>query len=293
MKVSYYPGCTLKTTAKGLEKSAIASLASLGIVVNELPSWNCCGAVYSLADDDLIHHLAPVRILIRVRELGNDKVFTLCSMCYNVLARVNLLMRNDEEKRMAINLFMDEEPDYHGEVEVVHFLKFLNDEVDWKKLREDIKIPLYGLKVSPYYGCMLHRPREVAIEALGSFELMTSLLKLLGATVIDFPSADRCCGSYQIIGSPEAAESATSAILESARNVRTEALALTCPLCEFNLQKTQEQMFQKKKIRAVIPTFYITQLLAIALGLGPEICHFEMNGTGCIELLKSKGIVKI
>lgn len=129
MKVSYYPGCTLKTKGKNLEDAAVASMTALGIDFEELPRWNCCGAVYSLADDDLIHQVAPVRDLIRVMEQGSQKVVTLCSMCYNSLTRANLLMRENEEKRKTINDFMDEEMDYHGEVEVVHFLNLLRDEI--------------------------------------------------------------------------------------------------------------------------------------------------------------------
>ncbi len=122
MKIKYYPGCTLKYKAKNLEDSAIASLETLGCEVEEIERWNCCGAVYSLAEDDLIHKVAPVRDLIRVKEQGGDKVLTICSMCYNTLARANLLMKEDEEKRDTINRFMDEEIDYAGEVEVFHLL---------------------------------------------------------------------------------------------------------------------------------------------------------------------------
>ncbi|MCL0039080.1 heterodisulfide reductase-related iron-sulfur binding cluster [Dehalococcoidia bacterium] len=68
MNLSYYPGCTLKTKAKNFEDSAIASMAVLGIDLVELPRWNCCGASYCLAEDDLIHQVAPVRDLIRVKE---------------------------------------------------------------------------------------------------------------------------------------------------------------------------------------------------------------------------------
>ena len=111
MKISYYPGCTLKTKAAGLETSALAILRHLDVEVEELQRWNCCGAVYSLADDDLIHHVASVRNLIRVVSLGSDTVVTLCSQCYNTLARANLMVRTDEEKRDTINRFMDEEPE--------------------------------------------------------------------------------------------------------------------------------------------------------------------------------------
>ena len=80
MKVSYYPGCTLKTKAKNLEDAAVASMAALGVDFEELPRWNCCGAVHSLADDDLIHQVAPIRDLIRAMERGSEQVVTLCSM---------------------------------------------------------------------------------------------------------------------------------------------------------------------------------------------------------------------
>lgn len=141
MKITYYPGCTLKTKGKNLEDAAMAAMSALGLDLEELPRWNCCGAVHSLADDDLIHHVAPVRDLIRVMEQESRKVVTLCSMCYNTLARANLLMREDEEKRKTINDFMDEEMDYHGEVEVVHLLSLLRDEIGWDNLGQKIKVP--------------------------------------------------------------------------------------------------------------------------------------------------------
>ncbi|MCP4901762.1 MAG: heterodisulfide reductase, subunit B, partial [bacterium] len=166
MKLTYYPGCTLKSKAANLEKAAIASLEALGVEFEELERWNCCGAVFSLADDDLIHHVASVRDLIRVQQQESDTVFTICSQCYNTLARANLLMRDDEEKRETINRFMDEEPDYEGGVQVLHFLQLLRDHVGWDTVRSKVVKPLEGLKVAPFYGCTLVRPNEVSIDPL-------------------------------------------------------------------------------------------------------------------------------
>ena len=291
MKISYYPGCTLKTKGKNLEDAAIASMEALGMDIEELPRWNCCGAVHSLSDDDLIHQVAPVRDLIRVMEMGNEKVVTLCSMCYNTLARANLLIREDEEKRNTINDFMDEEIDYHGEVEVVHFLSLLRDEIGWDGLRKKVKVPLKDLKVAPYYGCTLLRPRDIAIEPLWSLKILSEFLEALGASVVEFPETSRCCGSYQILGNPEAALEAGSTILKSAGKKGAEALVLSCPLCEFNLGKRQVTLLEKGMISNGIPSFYFTQLLAIALGLAPEICRFELNEEASFELLKSKGFL--
>lgn len=288
MKVNYYPGCTLKSKAKNLEDAAIASMEKFGVELVELQRWNCCGAVYSLAEDDLIHQVAPVRNLIRAKEQGSGKLVTLCSMCYNTLARANLLMQNDEEKRETINRFMDDEIDYFGEVEVVHFLNFLRDEIGWDKLSKKIKFPLKDLKVAPYYGCTLQRPPEVGIEPMGSFTLMTEYLEALGATVVNFPGSDLCCGSYQVLGNPDAAQQAALKIIELAGNYGAEALATSCPLCEFNLGKKQGALIEKQKISRELPTFYFTQLMAIALGLSPEVCHFELNETSSLELLKNK-----
>jgi len=288
MKISYYPGCTLKTKAKNLDRAAIASLEALGVEVEEIDRWNCCGAVYSLTADDLIHMVGPVRNLIRAKEQGADKLVTLCSMCYNTLARANQLMREDTVKRDTINRFMDDEIDYAGEVEVVHYLSFLEQEIGWEKLKAEVKTPLSDLKVGTYYGCTLQRPADVGIEPFGSYMLMTGMLEALGATVVPFTAADKCCGSYQVLGAEPGENSAAAAVLNIAGGAGIEALATSCPLCEYNLGKQQKQLLAKEKIGTPVPTYYFTQLLALALGLEAEVCHFELNDAASLELLKSK-----
>lgn len=288
MKVSFYPGCTLKTRAKNLKDSAVVAMARLGVDLEELPEWNCCGAVYSLAEDDLIHQVAPIRVLIRTRELGTNRLVTLCSMCYNTLARANMLMRNDVEKRKTINLFMDEEPDYHGEVEVIHLLTFLQREIGWDALANRVVVPLKGLRVASYYGCALQRPRDVAVEPPGHFELMNRFLETLGAEVVEFPAADLCCGSYQVLMNPEASKDAAMNVLSRVERAGAEALVLTCPLCEYNLGRKQGVLLQEERLAKAIPTFYITQLLSIALGLGSETCGFELNEATAVEMIENK-----
>ncbi len=291
MELSYYPGCTLKTKAKNFEDSAIASMAALGINLKEIPRWNCCGAVYSLADDDLIHQLAPVRDLIRVKEQGRDKVVTLCSFCFNTLKRANLLMRNDAEKRKTLNSFMDEEIDYNGEVEVVHLLEVLRDGIGWKTISDKLKVPLKNLKLAPYYGCTLLRPQEVAIDQVERPTILHQLLLALGAEPIDFPFAAKCCGSFQVVGNREVALESAWNILSSAVEWQAEALVLSCPLCDFNLAGKQEELRQKYREFKGIPTLYFTQLLALALGLDRKVCRFELNYQDPQPLLESKGLL--
>ncbi|MHC4943295.1 MAG: CoB--CoM heterodisulfide reductase iron-sulfur subunit B family protein [Planctomycetota bacterium] len=291
MKVSYYPGCTLKTKSKNLEIPGIAAMAALGVELVELERWNCCGVTFSLADDDLIHVVAPVRDLIRVKEEGFDKVVTLCSMCYNTLAQANHLMRNDEEKRKTLNTFMEEEPDYSGEVEVLHLFNFLRDEIGWDKVKEAVKVPLKDLKVAPNYGCTLVRPKEVAIDSPEHPRFMTDFLNALSAEPVEYPAATECCGAYQMVAHPEASMRAVANILNSASGRGAEAMASSCPLCEYNIGRQQPEVIESHQDVKPIPTFFFTQLLALALGLDEKTCCLEQNGTAARALLESKGIL--
>jgi len=289
MNLSYYPGCTLKTKAKNFENSAIASMLTLGIDLIELPRWNCCGASYCLAEDDLIHQVAPVRNLIRVKEQECDKVVTLCPFCYNTLKRANLIVRNDPGKKDTLNSFMDDEIDYQGEVETVHLLEVLRDDVGWEAIAEKVKVPLKGLIVAPYYGCTLIRPREIAIDDVERPTVLHRLMETIGATVVDFPFATECCGSFQSVSNPDLAAETAWNILTLAQRQGAEVLVLSCPLCEYNLGFQQKLMMRKHGEFKGIPTPYFTQLLALALGL--ESCGFDQGYTDSRSLLQSKGLL--
>lgn len=291
MSLAYYPGCTLKTRARNLEESAVASMQALGFMLNEIPRWNCCGAVYSLADDDLIHQVAPVRNLIRVKKQGETGLVTLCAFCLNTLKRANLLMKQDLEKRDTLNDFIDEGVDYKGEVAVLHLLEVLRDEMGWEALSQKVKLPLRDLKVAPYYGCTLLRPREIAIDNVNNPTILRDFLKALGATPVDFPESTTCCGSYQIIGSPDSITEFVRPILNSALRQGAEALVLTCPLCDYNLARGQKELTKQQAGFTKMPLIYFTQLLALALGLGPQVCHFELNYGNPEALLKSKTLI--
>lgn len=291
MKISYYPGCTLKATARNLEDSAIASLGILGIEVEELERWNCCGAVFSEASGDMLHQLAPTRVLIRAQEAGADKVVSLCSQCYNTLARANKQFREDEETRTTVNSFMTEEVDYEGKVEVIHYLELLRDEIGWEKLRGMVKKPLEGLKIAPFYGCTLLRPVDVSIDGAGKPTILKEFIAALGAEPVDFPLAEECCSAYQVLGEPEGSVKRSAQVVASAVAQGVDALILSCPLCEYNLGKRQQELVQEDGSTLSLPVFYFSQLLALALGAELESCRFELNEAGARSLLEDRKLV--
>jgi heterodisulfide reductase subunit B len=266
-------------------------MAELGVELAELERWNCCGVVFSLADDDLIHLVAPIRDLIRVKDEGYDKVVTMCAMCYNTLARANLVMRDDEEKRDTLNSFMEEETDYAGEVEVLHLFNFLRDEIGWDKVKAAVKKPMEGLKLAPNYGCTLVRPKEVAIDSPENPRFMHDFIEAIGAEAVDYPAATDCCGSFQMMSHEGASVDAVARILGTAGKKGAEAMVSSCPLCEYNIGHQLPAVKEKHSDIKEIPSFHFTQLLALAMGLDPDVCRLDLNGPQAREFLASKQIV--
>jgi len=292
MKISYYPGCTVKTKAKNLEESALAAMKTLDVELVELSNWNCCGTVFGMSTDDLVHQLAPLRNLLRVKEQGGDKVTTMCSMCYNTLKRANHLIREDEEKKKLIADFMDEESvRYEGEVEVLHLLEILRDEIGFEALKEKVKVPLNGLKLDPYYGCMLLRPKEIGLDNLENPTIMEELLGALGSEVIRDPMKTECCGSYHAVNEIEMVADRGYEILSSALKRGADALVLSCPLCDYNLDHVQQVIHKRHSDFKGIPVLYFTQLLALSLGLNENVCRFGLNYVDPLPVFREKKLV--
>lgn len=292
MKLSYYPGCTLKNHAKNFEDSTLCSLKSLDIEVEELSRWNCCGTVFSLAADDLIHHVAPIRNLLRVKEAGTDTVMTLCAMCYNTLKRANARVKSDPEDLQKINDFMYlEKINYEGDVKVLHLLELLRDGIKFENLAKKVVKPLDGLKVAGYYGCLLVRPKEIGFDDIENPTVLEDLTASLGAKPVDFPYKTECCAAYQTVDKPEIVADRTFHILTSAQTQGAEVVVVSCPLCAFNLDHRQKKTMQLYPEFKTMPILYFTQLLAIALGCKKKALRFDLHDIDPGPVLKNKGLI--
>jgi heterodisulfide reductase subunit B len=287
MNVSYFPGCTLNTTGKGFDKAVRASMAVVGLDLVELPEWNCCGATYPLIIDNMLELAAPAHVLVAARDQGST-VTTACTTCYNVLKRTNLFIREHEEERERINTFIEAE--YSGEVEVKDILHLLRDDVGFDAVREKVKRPLKDLKVASYYGCMVLRPPdEVAYDDPDHPQSLDDLMDALGATPVDFPHKNECCGAYLAVKDSAITREMVYTILKSAQAAGAEALVTNCPLCQFNLDKQQTEMRKSYAGYQSIPIFYFSQLMGLAFGLDASDYGWERHYIDARPLLSERG----
>lgn len=286
-EIIYYPGCSLKDTAKGFEDSALKVSEEMDVTLKELSRWNCCGTVYSLTDDNLMKQLGPIRNLIRARDEGSDELYTLCSMCDNTLKRANFLVRREEDKRDKINNFMDQERDYEGSVEVHHYLELLRDDLGWDEVRDRVVAPLEGLNVAPYYGCMLTRPKEIGLDDPHEPSVFDELVESLGGTPVDFPYETECCGSYNTVDNEEMVLNKTQTITSGANKSGADVIITACPLCHFNLDSRQSDLLEVAPNHKPVPVIYFTQLMAVAFG-HPEVNNFDEHAIDPREVLELK-----
>ena len=256
MKVSYYPGCTLKNKARDLDLYARKCAQVFGIDLEEQEMWQCCGGVFTSAADEVVTKLSSVRALRDAAAKGQP-LLTVCSACHNVIKRTNHAVVTDAAFAGKVNRYLGEDESYDGGATVYHYLELLRDIVGFDKVKEKIVNPLNGKKIAAYYGCLLLRPGKVmAMDDVENPRIMEDLIRALGAEPVIYPMRNECCGGYMAIEDKEAAEKRSRAVTDSAVGHGADRIVTACPLCKYNLEKI-----------GGAPVVYFTELLAEALGV--------------------------
>lgn len=259
MIYNYYPGCTLSTKAKALDKAARRCAELLGFPLVELPEWQCCGAVYPMAPDAIAERLGAVRALVAARANGGVLV-TLCSACHHVLKRVNHDMAANSGIAAKVNTYLRLQQPYHGETRVLHYLEVLRDEIGWQKLAQQVTKPLKGRSIGAYYGCLLLRPGSVmTLDDPESPTILENFIKALGAVPVSYSMRNECCGGYRALADKAYCRQMVSEIKANAASCQAQELITACPLCQYNLTANGAE--------DSLPARYFTELLAEALGV--------------------------
>jgi len=283
LKYAYYPGCSLEATAMEYDWSVRAVCSHLGIELEELPGWNCCGASSGHSTSHWLATMLAGRNLALAEKIGMD-IVVACPACYIRLRSAGHEIRHDASMR-------DELAGVTGlpcpaEYTTRHLLDIVCNELGMENLKQRIVKPLKGLRLVAYYGCYLVRPPElVAFDDPENPQCMDLLLDVLGAEVKDWSGKVDCCGGSLSLSKREIASRMVSELAEMARRAGAEAIVAACPLCHANLEMRQSGSSEGK-----LPVFYFTELIGLALGISQARSWLKKHLVSPFGLLASHGL---
>ena len=268
MKYAFFPGCSLESTAWDFCQSTRAVFDALGIELEEIPGWVCCGSTPAHASNASLSIALPVFNLQRARELKSP-VLAACASCYARLRTANYQVLNDPKQREKAERITGEP--YDGSIKVHHVLDALVYQLGLPSIRAAVRRPLAGLRVACYYGCLLTRPPEVvAFEDAEHPTSMEKLVAALGGEPVEWPYKTECCGASLSMTNSNVVGRLSHRLVDMAAKAGAECIAVACPLCQVNLDLRQADARRSHGDLPATPALYITQLLGLALGLSPK-----------------------
>lgn len=256
-----------------MHESTVAVAGSLGIELLEPRGWTCCGATAGHQTDPILSAALPAATLVKVKDMGLDMVAN-CAACYNRMKVANHQISTDPAIRKKVGDALGR--DYDGSVRIRHFVEVLLEEVGLDAIQKACRHSLGGLKVACYYGCLLVRPHEAT--KFDDPENPTSLDRLvtaLGAQSLEWPCKVECCGGGLSMSRTDVVVNLTDAIVGMAKAAGADCIAVSCPMCQINLDMRQLDIEKQMGKRYNMPIVYVTQLLGLCLGISPDKLGFS------------------
>jgi heterodisulfide reductase subunit B len=277
MKYTYYPGCSVKATANLYQESIDAVAPKLGIELEELEDWNCCGATAYMSVRELMSFAISARNLALAEKHHRD-IVTPCSACYLVLKKTNQYFADYPELKKKLGKALEAGGlSYSGNTRVRHILNVIVNDVGVEKIGEQVTRKLEGLNVAPYYGCQIVRPSYYGcgadaenIDDPDDPVSMDRLIEATGAACVNYSMKTKCCGSSLMGTEEKQAMKLCMEILADAERNGAHCIVTICPLCQMNLDVYQSKVNRLFGTKFDIPVIYFTQLLGLAMGIEPK-----------------------
>ena len=257
---TYYPGCSIKGTAKHYNESLISTFNALGIKMEELDDWNCCGATAYFSVDDKMAIAISGRNIALAQKQGKD-IIAPCAGCYLTLRKSLEFLNNSPDKfEKLIRELAIIGGEFPFNIKVRHPLEVLINDYGLEKIKEKIKKNLGGLRIACYYGCQVVRP-FTDFDDPDYPTTLDKLMELTGATAIDYSPKTRCCGGSLTGTLEEVGLRLNYILLKEAKKKNADAIVTLCPLCQFNLELYQDKIVKKYGEDIRMPIFYFTQIV--------------------------------
>lgn len=302
-RVAYYPGCALEGTGHAYNRSTKAVGKALGMELDEVKNWNCCGAMEVKNVDPKVQTYLSSRVLaIAANEMKAEVVMAPCNGCYHNLKKAEHDLAHDAQSREVVAKIAakaGDAPYRAGDVETIHALDWIKHGLGEEGLRARVKNSLKGLKVANYYGCMYTRPRHIfpekdqgpGSESTSKPHFMDDLLAAAGAENVDFPLKTACCGGAHTLSDSDTSTKLVLNILRAAEAAGADVIATECPTCHSGLEMHQVRAEKVLGQKTTVKMLYFTQLLGIALGLSPRAVGVHENVSDGVQVLRAKEIL--
>lgn len=302
--VAYYPGCALEGSGNGYDVSTRAIARELDLELTDVKDWNCCGAMEVKNIDPKIQTYLSARVLSQAANANKQSVVMApCNGCYHNLKKAEYDLKTDEASREvvgALSAKSGHQAYEAGQVETIHALDWLKATVGETGLRRRTQGKLAGLKVANYYGCMYVRPRNIfpekdkgpGSESTVKPHFMDDLLAAAGAENVEFPLKTACCGGAHTLSDSDTSTKLVLNILQAAEASGAEVIATECPTCHTGLEMHQVRAEKRFGKKTGVKILYFTQLLGLALGIGPRKLGIHTNISDSIEFVVEKGLTR-
>ncbi|WP_277057638.1 CoB--CoM heterodisulfide reductase iron-sulfur subunit B family protein [Trichlorobacter lovleyi] len=286
LRYSYYPGCSLHASASEYDLSTREVFKALGIGLDEVPDWICCGATPAHNVDELLSLSLCAKNLELAEQVPGDMAVA-CAACFSRLKFAQHVLKKNDQKLRQVEQAIDAKVPLDQTVK--HLLEILVQDLGTERLSQAVRKPLSGLKVACYYGCLLTRPPEVPqLDDCEAPTIMERLLQAVGAENVDWTHRMECCGANFTLSRPGVVLQLTNAVLDSAKAAGADCIMVGCPLCHGNLDIRQKEIEGVYYRSYDMPIFYLTQLVGLALGVPADRLGLDALIVSPQRLLREK-----
>lgn len=277
---SFFPGCSLKASGHENTMSLLKFCEQVDIELVELEDWNCCGSSSAHSLDHAVARNLPWRNISLAPE--GRPLLVACPSCLIRLKQAYLKLQQNPDQQKAYETAWGRQ--FDPNLSIIHFFEIFNH----IRFRDYIDSPgekLKGIKVAPYYGCMLNSPPDLRREPSYA-GIMEKTLTRLGARIVPFGYSTQCCGTYLSVAKPGLAEKVVTRIVDQAMRAGAECLVTACAMCHLNLEI-------RCKTANPIPTLHFSELLSMALGAPDRKRWFPRHIVDPVPLLEKRHLLEL
>ncbi len=271
----YFPGCSLRGTGVAYERSLLELFRILGLSLEELPDWNCCGASSYMSIDESSAFVVSARNLALAHRAGRQEIVAPCSACYLVLRKTQDYVARYSSIAGRVNTALKQANlGVLNSVRVRHPLEVLYTDIGPGAVKAKTVRHWHGGPVACYYGCQMVRPYGEADRSEDPVR-MDELLRAAGVPTVEWALKTKCCGGSLTGTTHEVGLRLNEILIKEAARKGACSFAVACPLCQYNLDAYQFELLGNDRRRPEMPVLYFTQILGWALGGEPKALGLE------------------